>query len=94
MPPCHEPFPQPVIVVELTVADERDVAVLVQHGLVALGRQVDDRQPAMAEERVAVSEHALAVGAAPGEPREHRVEDALALEPCAGQMEARDPAHG
>src|SRR5204862_7242777 len=86
-----EVAPELAIVVDLTVLDDLDGAVLVADRLVA-GREVDDRKPPGRERHRAVRVLAEAVGAAVGERRAHR-RDALRIRRAAGGHDSADPAH-
>ncbi len=82
-------------VVDLTIEDDPDRAILVAQRLRRVRRQIDDRQPPMAEAQAAVEVHAASVGPAMAQHVGHAVEHppvdpALRLEP----IDPRDPAHG
>jgi hypothetical protein len=93
VPARRQLLAQTVVAVELAVADEGDVPLFVQHGLVALRREIHDRESAVPEEEVPEAERAPAVGTSAGEPPQHHLEHALAVHARVGEVEARDPAH-
>jgi hypothetical protein len=67
--------PQLLVVVELAVIEEREVALA--HRLVGRGREVDDREPSVPEVHrdplVLMAPHAARVGAAMRDPVGHDV---------------------
>ena len=87
---------QRLVVVDLAVVGDPDRAVLVGHGLVAGGRQVDDRQPAMAQRDPlsGIGPRAVVVGAAMALGRRHVTGDRLADGKRVGEAEdSADPTH-
>jgi hypothetical protein len=65
---------QLLVVVDLAVEDDLDRAVLVPHRLGAQRRQVDDRQPTVAERALLVFVKTLSVRPAVGDRRGHRAD--------------------
>ena len=85
---------QLLVVVDLAVVDDADAAVLVVQRLLT-GREIDDRQPLVAEPDAGLDVHALFVGAAMMlrvvHAREHVAAD---LAPPAAIEDAGYSAHG
>ena len=63
MTPAGELLSQLDVVVDLAAEDDDELAVGGGHRLTALGREVDNRQPAVAETETAVSPERAVVGA-------------------------------
>ena len=84
---------QRLVVVDLAVVDDDDRAVLVVERLLA-GREVDDRQPAMAERDPRLEVQTVAVGSAMGDRLVHTQRQAAVRLPLESRIDdACDPAH-
>ena len=81
------------MIVDFAVEDDDEAAVVREHRLVAGGRQVDDRQPPVAERdpRLGIAPQALVVGPAMRQAAGHGADQRLARPPAAPN--SRDPAH-
>ena len=86
---------QRAVVVDLAVEHQREAPRRRVHRLVAVRRQIDDRQPPEAEPDVAVGPRAVVVGAARDQRRRHRARQDLAVGARASCYvdEAGDAAH-
>ena len=79
-------------VVDLAVEHQHDLPVGAQHRLVRVGRQVDDRQPRVAERGEAAAVNAGGVRARGGERVRHRADQRVRLARAAARIDAGDVA--
>ena len=68
---------QLAMVVDLAVEDDHELAIDVEHRLLALGRKIDDRQPSRAESDAMIVGDPRAAGV--GSAREHALRDGVEL---------------